>query len=240
MRICRCLGCPVFPQDSLGPEKTGGFQRCAEDQKDSGAKYARRGIKIFVSEDEQSGQPQQGQGGGQNRADSLARMLRQTRPAENASEGAAACKADFRPESSSSNVTFSCSARAGSKERSGAVSPRSHRLTDLSDICRDSANSFCVMPRALRRAAMRPPKRFISIAFLLIFYFPTEWIWFYCKGRGSERPATHAGKSLKNRESFGKYERIVRNGGERLTLSKAWYYHIEVAIYIRGRETKGT
>ena len=115
-----------------------------------------------------------------------ARMLRQTRPAENASEGAAVCSAGFRPESSSSNVTFRCSAKAGSKERSGAVSPRSHRLTDLSDICRDSANSFCVMPRALRRAAMRPPKRFISIAFLPIFYFQPNGYGFIVKDGGAK------------------------------------------------------
>ena len=33
-------------------------------RKDSGAKCARRGIEVFVSEDKQPGQPQQGQGGG--------------------------------------------------------------------------------------------------------------------------------------------------------------------------------
>lgn len=32
VRICRRLGCPAFPQDSLGPEKTGGFQGGAEDR----------------------------------------------------------------------------------------------------------------------------------------------------------------------------------------------------------------
>jgi len=45
----------------------------------------------------------------------------------------------------------------GSSDKSGALMSRSHRLTVLSDTLSLSARSRCVMPAAVRSAAMKAP-----------------------------------------------------------------------------------
>ena len=71
------------------------------------------------------------------------------------------------PRRSSSLVTQKISAITGIRVRSGAVSSRSHRLTDLSDTCSLSASSFCVIPFAFRSVAIKLPMVFFSIYSIL-------------------------------------------------------------------------
>ena len=67
------------------------------------------------------------------------------------------------PRKSSSVVMPKISAIDGIRESSGVHSSHSHRLTVLSETKSRSPSSLCVMPFALRRAAMNLPIVFFSI-----------------------------------------------------------------------------